>query len=141
MSVIKDLFKGGIEGVFGGADKIIDSFVEDPNKKTEAKLKLKELQNQSTKDLYEFSLNYEGKASEVPKWILALRSLIRPVVTICLFFSLIFFIGYDIVQIFKGSTEFILSKLPSQYWIVLNIVLAFWFGGKIGENIIDKIKK
>ncbi|MCP4320450.1 MAG: hypothetical protein GY787_01045 [Alteromonadales bacterium] len=141
MKFLKDLVSGGIEGIVGGADKIIDNFVADPNKKLEAKLALKELELNQEKSIRDFAIQYEGDASQVPKWILCLRSVIRPVITICLFFSFMIFIGYDIYAILTGKgTEFIIAKLPNAYWAIFGIVLSFWFGERATNNIVDRIK-
>lgn len=154
---IKDSF----EGAGNGVSKIIDSakgqipaeYVGEIEKiKAQAQGEIKTLQIQTTmkveelkaeaqKTLYDFTLQYEGTASQVPAWVLIMRSIIRPVITICMFFSLMFFIGFDIYGIWTGSDKLILTELPQAYYVILGIILGFWFGGKAGENIADKIKK
>jgi len=142
MNIIKDLMQGGIEGLLGAGGSIIDKFVTNPEQKLEAKKMMfeaeqgaKRLEIESQKNIHDFAIQYEGSANQVPKGILILRSLIRPVITVCMFFSLMFFIGSDI---FIKTTW--LKELPKQYWTILYIVMGFWFGGKIGENIAEKIK-
>lgn len=108
----------------------------------ETGIKVQEIMAQAQQSIYDFSLKYEGTADQVPKWILVLRSIIRPVITICMFFSLMFFIGFDIKQAWSGNTDHLLmTVLPQAYWVILGIILGFWFGGKAGENIADKLKR
>lgn len=147
MDFLGNFFKSGIDGIFEGADKIIDNFVESPEQKLEAKKiildakhEAQKLELKAQKDLYDFSIQYEGSAAQVPKWILVLRSIIRPVITICIFFSLMIFLGLDIYQIVQGNYDnLIMAILPQAYWVILGIILGFWFGGKAGENIVEKI--
>lgn len=106
-----------------------------------ADLKVKEILAQAQSEVYQFALKYEGTADQVPKWILVLRSLIRPVVTIAMFFSLLFFMGFDIQKAMSGEDMILLNLLPSQYWVILSIIIGFWFGGKAAENVVDKLKK
>lgn len=142
MGLVGDLFKSGVEGVIGASGDIIDKFVTTPEQKLEAKkmlmnaeLEAKKLEIESSNKIREFALQYEGTATQVPKWILVLRSLIRPLISILLFASLMFFIGSDIFI----KTDW-LNELPPQYWTILNIVLGFWFGGKMLENTVEKFK-
>lgn len=108
----------------------------------EAELKIQELMQSGQKQVYDFALQYEGNASQVPKWILVLRSVIRPIITIIMFLSLMFFMGYDIKQAWSGEMDtLIMASLPQAYYVILGIVLGFWFGGKAGENIVDRLRK
>lgn len=141
MSIISDLISGGISGILGSTGKIIDKFVTNPEQKLEAQkimmdaeLEAKKLEIESAGKIRDFAIQYEGSATQVPKGILILRSIIRPVISICMFFSLMFFIGSDIII----KTDW-LHELPPQYWTLLNIVMGFWFGGKMIENTVDKL--
>ena len=141
MNIIKDLISGGIEGILGSSGKIIDKFVTNPEQKLEAQKMLldaemtaKRLEIESASKIRDFAIQYEGSATQVPKGILILRSVIRPIISICMFFSLMFFIGSDIIL----KTDW-LNELPPQYWTLLNIVMGFWFGGKILENTVEKL--
>lgn len=140
--MIKQALSGVLDGIFSGADKIIDNFKVDPTKKLEAKLELRNMAITESKNLQEFAIQYEGDASQVPKWIVVLRSIIRPSITICMFFSFMVFLGYDIYKLLKeGSTDFVLTKLPTPYYAMLGIVLGFWFGGKAGERMLESLNK
>lgn len=102
----------------------------------EAVFRMQEVLSEAQKSTYDFALKYEGTADQVPKWVLIFRAMIRPVITVAMAGSLLFFMGKDILT---GELVY-MNTLPDQYWWMLGIVLGFWFGGKIGENITDKLK-
>jgi hypothetical protein len=135
--------KGQIPPEYQGKINLLETELQGKLKEAEiaTSLKVQEIMAQAQTEVYQFALKYEGTADQVPKWILMLRSLIRPVLTIAMFFSLLFFMGYDIQKIMTGGEMVVLSALPSQYWVILAIIIGFWFGGKAGENIVDKLKK
>jgi hypothetical protein len=149
---IKDAFTGignGVSSIIDSSKGQIPPELQGELKKLETELKSKamdveiqilELGQEAQKTLYDSMIKYEGSAEQVPKWILVLRSLIRPVLTIAFSFSFIFFMAADIAN--KGVEEYspYLTSLPNEYWWMLGIVLTFWFGGKIGENVIDKLR-
>lgn len=95
---------------------------------------------EAQRELMGFTLQYEGTASQVPKWVLVLRSVIRPMITILMFASFLFFLFSDIFNAGTSEYQLWLIRLPVAYWVLLNIVVGFWFGGKIGENITDKLQ-
>lgn len=136
--------KGQIPPEYQGQIEKLQVQLEGELKKAEIEtgIKVQEIMAEAQQSVYDFSLQYEGTAAQVPKWILVLRSIIRPVITICMFFSLMFFIGFDIKQAWSGGTEeLIMTKLPQAYYVILGIVLGFWFGGRASENLADKLKK
>jgi hypothetical protein len=136
--------KGQIPPEYQGKIEMLEIEIQGELKKAEIEtgIRVKELMADAQQSVYDFALQYEGTAAQVPKWILVLRSVIRPVITICMFFSLMFFMGLDIKQIWSGEVDkLIMSSLPQAYWVILGIILGFWFGGKAGENIADKLKK
>ncbi len=129
------------KGIIDGTDKIIDNFKLEPKEKLKAKVHIRELALKESDSVRQFALDYEGRAKDVPKWILILRSTIRPLITIIMTLSLMSFLFYDIFNLLKnGNADFVMSKLPNAYYVILGIVLGFWFGGKAGENMIDKLK-
>jgi hypothetical protein len=149
-SAVKDAGEG-VETALSGVSGIINSAkgqnpeldillvqVESEIKKAEieAVFKMQQVLSEAQKATYDFALKYEGTADQVPKWLLVFRSLIRPITTTLMVGSLLFFMGKDIAT---GELVY-MTTLPTQYWWVLSIVLGFWFGGKIGENIADKLK-
>lgn len=141
---IIDSAKGQIPPEYQGEIEKLKVQLEGELKKAEIEtgIKVQEIMADAQQSIYDFSLKYEGTADQVPKWVLVLRSVIRPVITICMFFSLMFFIGFDIKQIWDGKADkLIMTILPQAYYVILGIILGFWFGGRVGENITEKLKK
>ena len=108
----------------------------------ETEVKMAQLAAEAQKQLYDFSLQYEGTATQVPKWILVLRSIIRPVLTIIMFTAYMIFVGIDLWNIAKGTADYEMIQvlLPNGYWVIFGLIIGFWFGGRAGENIADKLK-
>jgi len=105
-------------------------------------VKIQELMAESEKTFRDFTLKYEGAANEIPKWLLVVRSIIRPMITIFMFIAFMIFMSVDIIAILKSSEgTLLLTKLPQAFWWIFGIIIGFWFGGKIGENIAGKMKK
>ena len=143
-SGIKDAFTGvgdGVSEIIDSAKGQVPPEIELELKKLQTELATKgmELEIETKKALYETMIQYEGSAEQVPKAILILRSLIRPVITIAFFFSFLYFTFSDILN--AGKEEYVswLNSLPDQYWWMFGIVLGFWFGSKSIENAIDKL--
>jgi len=108
---------------------------------TETKLKLEQLLVNSDKTFREFTLKYEGTAEQVPRWILVLRSIIRPLITILTFGWFFAVLNIVMVRVLQGVPDAItlLQDIPQAFWWILGIILGFWFGGKAGERIAEKI--
>lgn len=107
-------------------------------------LKLAELSNDGMNDLRSFFLKYEGTADQIPRWLLITRSIIRPAFSLFFFLQLMVFTSIDVFRFLVDGIEFdswILANMPQAWWWLAGIVLTFWFGGKIGENIVEKIKE
>ena len=90
----------------------------------------------------EFAIAYEGRADQVPAWLLLLRSLIRPIITIYAFGWFFVALTIDIVNLMRQVPDYhmILNDLPQGFWWILGTVALFWFGGKAGERIVERIK-
>ncbi len=112
-------------------DKTIERLV--PNKaaqgkfKQEFRLKFLEMAVQDEESLRRFILEYEGRATEVPKAILWMRSLIRPVFT-WLFGLLgaLWLVGYGMGK---------LPRPPEALLVWNSLTLGFWFGARHFEKI------
>jgi len=91
----------------------------------------------------EFAIRYEGSAEQIPKWLLVVRSLIRPLITIFTFGWFGAFVTVDLINIFKRTDDYtmILIELPSGFWWIMGVILTFWFGGKVGERVAAQIRK
>ena len=94
----------------------------------------------------EFWLQYEGSAAQVPKWVLTIRSLIRPAITIFYFGWFMAFTTMDFLMLIRKvrigegvvAEDFVLVLLPAAFWAIFGIVVGFWFGGRAGEHIVEK---
>jgi len=121
----------------------VEVMAELAKQENEIDLKIETLLVENQKDLRDFVLKYEGTAEQVPKWILVLRSIIRPLVTIIMFSAYMLFVGMDVYNLWKHTPDYnmILILLPNGFWIIFGLIIGFWFGGKSGENIAEKLKK
>ena len=105
--------------------------------------KINELVQQSVDKAREFALQYEGRADQIPKWLLVVRSVIRPLITLLTFGWFMAALSIDLYNgAFKNVPDYvwILNKLPQGFWWILGIIITFWFGGKVGERIVEKLK-
>ena len=102
---------------------------------------LDKLVQNSVQEARNFAIQYEGSAEQIPKWLLVVRSLIRPTVTILTFG---WFMAILTVDLWNLATrvegyEMLLTQLPQGFWWILGIILTFWFGGKAVERITEKM--
>ncbi len=112
-------------------DKVFDRLVPDKTKAQKIKAQFNqtflELAVKERDLVQKFILEYEGRASEVPKAILWMRTLIRP------FFTWIFGLigaGWVIGQ----AIGLIQKDMPQALAMWVSIVMGFWFGGRIFEK-------
>ena len=112
-------------------DKVFDRLIPDKNKAQQIKAQFNqtflELAIKERDLVQKFILEYEGRASEVPKAILWMRTLIRPVFT--WIFGLIG-AGWVIGQ----AIGLIQKDMPQALSMWVSIVMGFWFGGRIFEK-------
>ncbi len=121
-----------LEKLLDIADRTIERLV--PNKtaqekiKQEFRLKFLELAVQDQDSLRKFFLEYEGRATEVPREVLWLRSLIRPLFTYT--FGLLTAFWY--LANFFGFIE----KVPPQGLVNMTMItVGFWFGTRYFEKV------
>jgi len=112
------------------ADKVFDRLIPDKNVqakiKREFRYKFLELAIQDEESLRKFILEYEGRASEVPKAILWMRSLIRPVFTwIFGILGAFWIVGYGLGK---------LPEPPEALMVWNSLTLGFWFGARHFEK-------
>lgn len=120
---------------------------------TEDKGKLKILQEQgiqkiesivenSVNEARKFAIQYEGSAEKIPKWLLTVRSLIRPVVTVYMFGWFFVALTLDLYHLIKSTEGYVmvLKQLPKEFWWIFGTIVVFWFGGKAVERAIDHLK-
>lgn len=94
---------------------------------------------QKSRDFY---LQYEGTATQVPKWILVLRSIIRPAITILTFIEFYLILSVDIWNVFRHTPDYelFLKQLPEGFWVIFGLIIGFWFSGKAVEHAVEKIR-
>jgi len=104
---------------------------------------VKELGYKIANSFQDFMLAYEGASKDMPKSIQILRAIIRPFITIYTYVIFGVFCTIDVINLLKRveNYEMILKQLPTEFWVVFSIILTFWFGGKVGERIVEKIKQ
>lgn len=95
-----------------------------------------------TKAAQDFALAYEGGAAQVPGWILAMRSVIRPMFTLFFFLVLMVATSVDFVRVLQTGVASwqLLTSLPDPFWWIFGIVIAFWFGDRAASSIIESWK-
>jgi len=145
LAKIFDIFSG--EGGFLG--KILDKIKMDPadKRKMEAELQTELWSFMQTQEdqFRNFVLDYEGKATDIPRWVLGIRSTVRPFLTYA--FSGLW-IGLA-VYVFLHSADFTPAQVAQvdQWgdWLfkLVTITLIFWFGEKVVERtgLVDIFKK
>lgn len=136
--------KGQIPPEVQGQLLILEAQLNGDIKKAELdiQVKVKEIMVEAQQSVYDFALKYEGTAEQVPKWVLTMRSVIRPLITIISMGTFFLLMGMDIFKmISKDADMTILNSLPEQYWWILGIVVGFWFGSKGVENLFSNKKK
>lgn len=87
-------------------------------------------------------LKYEGEATQIPPWLRVWRGVIRPFVTTLTFLFLFLVLGVDLFNFLVHTPGYtlLITQLPSGFWWLLGIVATFWFGGRAGEHLWEKIK-
>ena len=134
-----------VKGIFGmKADQakveITKAELELKLKQLEAdvKIRMMEEQNKPDSEFRQFMLEYEGKASELPPWVAALRAAIRPLVTIWS----VAMLTWIMVDSSAGTTIGAnLEGMPSEIWWIFLTVFGFWFGGRAAMQVVDVVKK
>lgn len=141
----------GLDGVLGRVKQKIDTILGpdvDPLKKAEIdaaikaaerefEIKVMGLHSTMMLAMNEFFLQHEGTAKEllalgaVGKGIIALRSVIRPAITIWVMFLL--------DQIARGRYTPPEAYAETIHWAIV-IALGFWFGERFGVNMISAKK-
>jgi len=139
-----DGISGGIERVIGIAKGVLpaEQQVEVEKIQADVEVKLAGIRAQSESVLRDFIIKYEGSADQIPKWLLAWRSVIRPAFTTFFFLQLMVLVGIDVFNVLAHQmpfTEGLLTNMPSAWWWMVGIVLTFWFGGHGIERAVEKL--
>jgi len=124
-----------LDKILNIADKAASSLIPDKNMQAKFRqafrLKLLEYSLQERDLMQKFFLEYEGRATEIPRWVLILRALIRPLFTYLYgILGGLWIIGY--------MTRLINEPPPEALVIWNGIVMTFWFGSRYYEKKINK---
>jgi len=79
-----------------------------------------------------FMLQYEGKAEDQHVSIKVLRGSIRPVITIA--------VMVELFLLLNGWVSINSQNVPPEFWNIVQIVLGFWFGGRMLEGVVQSLK-
>lgn len=108
------------------------------NIEAELRVRLAEEMNKPESELKKFMLDYEGKASEMPRFVQIIRGSVRPVVT---YWSL-GLITWMMLSAGTGATIGTnLKDIPSELWYIFLAVFGFWFGGRAMEHAVNAHQK
>lgn len=130
LSAVINLVNTGIDKFL--PDKMSES--EKENLKKEMALHAAVESRKTNSEFRQFVLSYEGAADDVPKAIVIIRSLIRPLFTIL--------IGYIDWKYFSGPDNQWSPDSVSMLKAINIIVLGFWFGERALQRsgLIDVLK-
>lgn len=121
ITAVVDLIKTGL-------DKFVPSAMPEAEKeKLKADMTLHAMTSASDENskFYSFVLSYEGEAKDIPKIVIILRSLIRPLFTVL--------VGYLDFVYFTASTAWTADRGDLLKAVNL-IILLFWFGERAITN-------
>ena len=101
-----------------------------------------EMMTAQTKAAQDFAIAYEGGAGQVPKWVLVMRSMIRPLFTLFFFGVLVVAVAVDFARVMRtGEAAWrLLTSLPDPFWFIFGIVITFWFGDRAASSVIESWK-
>ena len=133
-----------------GAANIVTAAKTDPNIEVRAEVEklrietesqLDQMVQNSINEARKWSVEYEGKATDIQPWLRVVRNLIRPAFSVLFLFSFGTVTVVDFVNYARGVGEpwALLTALPQPYWWVFGIVLTFWFGGKVAERVTERV--
>ncbi|APF20386.1 hypothetical protein Calab_1464 [Caldithrix abyssi DSM 13497] len=116
-------------------NKVFDRLVPDKSKAEKIKYEFNktflEIAVKENESLRHFFLEYEGRASEVPHFVLLMRALIRP------FFTWLFGL-LGAFWVIGQAFGFINKEMPAALSMWVSIVLGFWFGSRWYEKLKGK---
>ena len=102
------------------------------------KLRLQQELRKPDSELRAFMLDYEGKASEMPKIIQILRASVRPLVT---YWSLIILTALMFGWVDSAKLSINLENIPQEIWWIFLSIFGFWFGGRAIQQIAGTWKE
>jgi len=120
-----------------------DAIVKLEEIKSDVAVKLETIKATADNAIHQWALDYEGRPDQVPKWLLIWRGIIRPAYTTFFFVQLGAVLAYDAWRLAVQHVAFdqlLLPKMPKAWWWMQGIILTFWFGGRVGEHLVEKLK-
>lgn len=126
-----------VEGISKNAEmkkQIQQSGIDLEKLKTQIDLEIVKMVLDQKNKFRNFILDFEGKANELPKGLLWLRSSFRPVAS---YFFLIMIMIYFVLKYFFNKT----LPLDNQFWNLAMIIFGFFFAERSGSRIVEQIKK
>jgi len=88
---------------------------------------------QADADWREFMLAYEGAAEDQHLAIKILRGSVRPIIT--------YAVVIELFVLLNGWATITTEGIPSPFWTIAQMVLGFWFGGRMLEGVIQSVKQ
>ena len=100
--------------------------------------KLMQEANKPDSEFKKFMLDYEGKASDMPRFIQILRGSVRPVVT---YWALLLISWLILSGEQAGRIKQNLNQMPSELWYIFLAIFGFWFGGRALQQAVEANQK
>lgn len=143
LSKAKDFLAGAAtETVANAADTIISNFKADPTKKREMELLLQQalwdFVERNGAAFQEFILEYEGRAKDVPRWVVGLRAIVRPILTFACFGAFTFLVYSWLYNTAVMASDGFQPIFELVYRLTF-IVFVFWFGDRLLQNNLESL--
>ena len=139
ITVIKDKVPPEMRGEIEKQQAVIDG--ELAKLKETGAQQIEQIVQNSVEQARNFALDYEGRADQIPKWLLVVRSVIRPLITLWTFGWFVTVCSIDLINTSKQTEDYelLLTRMPQGFWWIFGIILTFWFGGKVAERTAQTI--
>jgi len=102
--------------------------------KTQIDLEVVKMMFDEKNNFRNFILQFEGKANELPKSLLFIRSFFRPLAS---YFFLIIIMIHFIMKFFFHSE----LQLNTQFWNLAYIIFSFYFAERLGTRVVEQIRR
>lgn len=137
-----------LTGQGGFVSKLLDKIVVDKDKRLALQLEAEQLLAASLQEQEEqfrqWVLEYEGAAKDIPRWVLSLRSTVRPFLTYALAGLWMWAHIYMYTQTDLGKDRIEYMTDMADLLFKLNILsLGFWYGERLltRSGLVDLFKK
>lgn len=123
-----------ITGLFDPVDKILDHFIEDPDKKREAKLAIEAQKATAMQSVMDFVTTQVREQAETIREEIksgGLAAVWRPITALAFVFIIVY--NYFISKVFNLPT----AEIPVDLWDVIKIMIGGYVVSRGGEKIVD----